>query len=63
MHIPINRITHTTTFLNQVVVHRLERKIAQMVHHEGSSSFGIHVAVIIHKIVIIARTRNAMGHE
>ena len=37
MHHPIDRITHTTAFVTQVVEHWLEREIAQWVHHEGST--------------------------
>ena len=35
--LPISRITHTTAFVTPVVWHRLEREIAQWVHHEGST--------------------------
>ena len=36
MHHPTYKIAHTTVFVTQVVEHRLEREIAQCVHHEGS---------------------------
>ena len=32
MHHPIDRIAHTTAFVTPVVVHWLEREIAQWVH-------------------------------
>ena len=35
MHHPTDRIEHTTAFVTPVVEHRLEREIAQWVHHEG----------------------------
>ena len=37
MHHPTERITHTTAFfVTPVVLHWLNREIAQWVHHEGS---------------------------
>ena len=36
MHHPTDRLVHTTAFVATVVEHRLEREIAQWVHHEGS---------------------------
>ena len=36
MHHPIDRIVHTTAFVTPVVVHWLEREIAQWIHCEGS---------------------------
>ena len=33
MHHPIDKIAHTTAFVNAVVVHWLEREIAHWVHH------------------------------
>ena len=33
---PTARIVHTTAFVTLVVVHWLEREIAQWVHHAGS---------------------------
>ena len=33
---PTDRIAHLTTFVRPVVEHRLERYIAEWVHHEGS---------------------------
>ena len=35
MHHPTDRIAHTTAFVTPVVVHWLEREIAQWIHHEG----------------------------
>ena len=37
MHHPIDRITHITAFVTPFMEHRLEREIAQWVHHEGST--------------------------
>ena len=36
MHHIIDRITHITAFVTQVIEHWLELEIAQWVHHEGS---------------------------
>ena len=36
MHHPIDRTTRTTVFVIPVVEHRVEREIAEWVHHEGS---------------------------
>ena len=37
MYHPTDRLTHTTTFfVTPVVLHWLDREIAQWVHHEGS---------------------------
>ena len=35
MHHPTDRTAHTTTFVIPVVVHWLEREMAQWIHHEG----------------------------
>ena len=41
MHHPTDRIAHTMTFVTPLVVHWLEREIAQWVHHEGSIQWPI----------------------
>ena len=37
MHHRTDKLTHTTAFVTPVVEHWLEREIAQLVHHEGST--------------------------
>ena len=36
MHHPTDRIAHAMAFVTPVMVHWLEREIAQWVHHEGA---------------------------
>ena len=48
---PIDRITHTTAIVKPVVVHLLEREIAQWAHHEGSKRRPSH-----HERTLLARS-------